>query len=98
GLGLTAVALLWSLPKPDWDRGSRIFFTGLVIVGTGFLLLLWFLCFSGLRWWLRLGTVAVLAGATYGSIREVKFTGDMEPVPKYRWSPTRDEILEAHRG
>jgi outer membrane protein assembly factor BamB len=96
-LAATAVALLWSVLKPEWDRGVRIFNTELIVVGTGLLLLLWLLCFSGLRWWLRVGTVLVLAGAAFGTIRSVEVTGDMEPVVHFRWSRTPAELLEAHR-
>src|SRR5437879_5220986 len=65
GLAVLALALLWGWPSEDWERVHRVLGTWAVALLVLPLLLLWWLAFSGVRWWLRLGTllpaVAVLA-------------------------------------
>jgi outer membrane protein assembly factor BamB len=62
-------------------------------------LLIWFLVFSGFRWYTRvLGLlfVALLAGAAAAAIRKVEVSGDMEPMAVYfRWQPDPDADLTA---
>src|SRR6267378_2052835 len=55
------------------------------------LLLVWFLAFSGFRWYTRvLGLLflVALAGTAVACIRNVEFSGDMKPMSiSFRWQP-----------
>ena len=61
-------------------RVDRVVATWFIVQISALLLVLWFLFFSGLRWWLRVLVLLGVAGAVGASVREVKFTGDMVPV------------------
>jgi outer membrane protein assembly factor BamB len=97
GLSLTALAVAWGVPAPEWERAYRVSGTWLIVLGTGLALVVWLLCFSGLRWWLRLGLLLIPAGIAAGSVRSIELTGDIVPVFHFRWSQTPAELLEAHR-
>lgn len=97
-----AIGLLVAfLPADLFDRGLRrmlIFITGLI---AALLLNFWFLFSSRLSWKIRLSAEALLVGALLAfvlSIRSVEFTGDMKPIVHFHWSPSTDELLEAHRA
>jgi outer membrane protein assembly factor BamB len=67
------------------------------------LFLLWFLLFSGFRWWVRLGVVAVLVALPFGLIDGWEHvSGNIVPIFHYRWQPTREQALAAwhqqHQG
>jgi outer membrane protein assembly factor BamB len=67
------------------------------------LFVLWFVAFSGLRWWVRLGVVAVLAALPFALIDGWEHTsGNIVPIFHYRWQPTREAALAAwhqqHQG
>ncbi len=67
-----------------------------------FLLLfgLWFLAFSGFRWWVRVGVVALLVALPFALIDHWEHvSGDIVPIVHYRWQPSREAALEAwHRS
>jgi outer membrane protein assembly factor BamB len=96
GAGATAVALL-TWPAPEFELASRNF--GIVFVGllTVLVLACWFLFVPWLFWYLRLALLLLLAAAVPAIIREMHFTGDFEPVVQWRWEPSPDDVLEAHR-
>jgi outer membrane protein assembly factor BamB len=63
------------------------------------LLALWFLTFSGFRWWVRWGVVALLVALPFALIDGVEhYSGNMVPIFHYRWQPSREAALDAwHR-
>jgi outer membrane protein assembly factor BamB len=93
---ITSVAI-WTVPSENMSRADRIGFTSLVAVTLTLLLVLWFLCLGSYRFWFRLLLVMALFAFAIGSIRSIHFSGDMEPIVQFRWSPSSDDILEAHR-
>ncbi len=96
-LGLIATECLWIWPFDQLERAGRVSGTGMIAVLTALLLAIWLLAFSGLRWWVRVGTLLLVVGAGGASIAEVGFTGDMVPLVRFRWNRNQDDILEAHR-
>jgi outer membrane protein assembly factor BamB len=90
-----ALTAVWTWPDPDWARVYRVVSTSGLTMLTLLLLGLWFVAFSGLRWWVRLAGVALGAAAVVvlpaALIRETHFSGDMVPVIRFRWDsdPTR---------
>jgi outer membrane protein assembly factor BamB len=99
-LAAAAETYIWFLTPADWERANQ--FVSSVGVGLVTLLLLaaWLLFFSSFRTWVRLGAVGgvvLLWIAFYLSLREVKFSGDMVPTFVFKWSPTHDDLVEAHR-
>src|SRR5690606_24315908 len=61
----------------------------------------WLVLFSPFRWKVVLAALAVLAvmvGGAFASVREIEFNGDMGLVVHYRWQPTAQERLAAHRA
>src|SRR5216684_2220918 len=96
-LAALAIVLFWTWPAEDWERLKRVNGTEMTVMLSFLLLLFWFLVFSGLRWRVRLGGTLALVLAVLGSVKGVRFTGDMEPIFQFRWERTHDEILEAQR-
>src|SRR5260370_23997595 len=90
-LAALAIAAFWSWPC-EWERENRVSFTVMTLMLSLVLLVFWFLMWSGFRWWLRLGGTLALAAAILGSVKSVRFTGDMEPIFQFRWDRTHDEI------
>jgi outer membrane protein assembly factor BamB len=84
-----ALAAIWNWPDPDWPRVYRVVTTGFATILALLLLTLWFVAFSGVRWWLRLGAVAAgIAALVFlprALIRDMHFSGDMVPVVHFRW-------------
>jgi outer membrane protein assembly factor BamB len=96
-LAAAVLAVLWNWPAEDWERMYRVTATWLTCLLTFILLGIWLLFLSGLSWLWRLGILLLVPLAALAAVREVKFTGDMEPVIDYRWSPPQDDLVEAHR-
>jgi outer membrane protein assembly factor BamB len=91
-----AFAWVWWF-GPERERQERVFMTVPVLLGTVVLLVLWLLCFSRLRWGMRLRTIAAFllvlaAGAATLRVRGV--TGDFVPVFEWRWSGSAAPALE----
>jgi hypothetical protein len=95
-----ALVAVWSWPDPEWPRVYRVVSTGFATVLLVLLLALWFVAFSGVRWWVRLGVVAAgIAALVFlprALIRDMHYSGDMVPVVHFRWerppafTPTSD--------
>lgn len=91
------VAGFWLWPDADWARERRVTYTAITLFAGTAGLLAWMLVSSGWPWSRRLILLALLVGGALGSIRNVKFTGDMVPIVTFRWDATHDEVVEAHR-
>jgi outer membrane protein assembly factor BamB len=95
--GLGAV-VIWNLPDPPVDRAIRTSALEALTLLFIVLLALWFLAFSGVRWWLRLSVLALLVALPCGSIDGIShFSGNMVPIFHFRWQQSRDAALEAWR-
>jgi outer membrane protein assembly factor BamB len=100
GFALLTLAVMRFGPFGDWEAANRnvsMMFTTIIASG---LLLIWFILFSGLRWYLRLAVVLVVVLVGYGagaSVRKVTFSGDMFPTMEFFWDPTHEKLLEQHR-
>jgi outer membrane protein assembly factor BamB len=100
-LGLVSAAIIWAWPSSGMSRNQRMLAT-LDAIGIVLLLLaIWLLAFSGYPWRKRLTVAAVsllmVVAAAWASIRDVRFTGDMEPILILRWERNPERVLEAHR-
>ncbi len=69
------------------------------------LILLWWLFYSGVRWGVRLLVLLLVVGAVGGfaaSIRKVEFVHSrflaLAPRLEFRWQPTTEDLLDAHRS
>lgn len=110
GTGLTTLAMIaaaggiifvWGFWDPVWGRGMQVSVTYGIVVLSLMILLLWFALFSTFRWSTIVAAFALLvlaAVAVAGSVREVEFSGDMEMILHYRWTPTQDQLVQQHRG
>jgi outer membrane protein assembly factor BamB len=59
---------------------------------------LWFVAFSGFRWWVRVGVIALLVALPVATIDGVEhYSGNMLPLFHFRWQRPREEVLEAWR-
>jgi outer membrane protein assembly factor BamB len=61
-----------------------------------FLLLIWLLAFSGLRWWLRLAIPVIVAASVWAMVGDLSCTGDMLPLVRPRWQPSALAAIEAY--
>jgi outer membrane protein assembly factor BamB len=91
-----AIALLQLWPSEEVALVYRNAF-GIMIGMLGlFLLLVWLLAFSGLRWWLRLAIPVALAASVWAVVGDVSCTGDMLPLVRPRWQPSALAAIEAY--
>jgi outer membrane protein assembly factor BamB len=99
-LGMLSGAFIWAMPFDGWERDQRVLATLLVVSIVLLLLAIWLLGFSGYVWKRRLGvffaTLLLVIGVGWACIREVRYTGDMVPIIRFRWDRNRDRMLEAH--
>jgi outer membrane protein assembly factor BamB len=91
-----AFAAVWAFPYDEFSRFQRVVVSFGIVSLTLLLLLIWWLCLSGVSWWLRLGVPLLAAALAVAAVRKVDFSGDMVPLVRFRWSPTPDELLEAY--
>lgn len=96
-LAVVAIAIAWGWPAPDMPRLGRVNATVMTAALASVLLLGWFLVFSGFAWMIRIAGVLLVVALGFGTVRGVRFSGDMVPSPLFRWEMTPDEALEAHR-
>ncbi|HMP01388.1 MAG TPA: PQQ-like beta-propeller repeat protein [Gemmatales bacterium] len=96
-LSLVAIGVIWALPGEQPERGTRMFASIMTGVGATVFIALWFLLQSGWPWVVRLLPVVLLA-ALVGSVRDVQFTGDMQPSLEFRWQTRQEEIVRAARA
>lgn len=92
-----AFAVLWAWPGDDLSRLYRVGGSHILAYTTVFLLLLWWLGYSGVRWSLRVGLPLLVAVASVAAIRKVDFGGDMGPIVEFRWEPDPRDVLDAYR-
>lgn len=72
------------------DRTYQVFALWVLVPATVFALLLWWLFASRLSWRTRgVGVLVVVAGL--GTLRLEDYEGDMLPVVRFRWQPTREQ-------
>ena len=93
-------AIVWGVMDPVMGQSVQNLVTVAMGLVTALVIVLWLLCFSPFRWRVALplsGAVLVPLGALLGSVRQVDFTGDMQPVLRFRWEPTQEERLQAFR-
>jgi outer membrane protein assembly factor BamB len=66
------------------------------------LLLLWFVAFSGFRWYTRVGglfVLVILVGAYLACVRKLEFSGEMHPIAiSFRWEPSEEEEFDKFRS
>jgi outer membrane protein assembly factor BamB len=92
----TAVFQLW--PSADWEPFHRNAGTMVVTEILILLLVIWVLFLSGLKWWVRLATLAAAAVLAFAVIRDMHFSGDMVPVVHFRWERDQNQKLADHRS
>lgn len=95
--GLTA----WQVPSDNLDTGARRLAMFVIAVIATICLNAWWVFGSGVsrttRWSVESGLVFALIAAVL-SVARIEFTGDMKPIPHFRWEASQDATLEAHRA
>ncbi|HEY4311832.1 MAG TPA: PQQ-binding-like beta-propeller repeat protein [Pirellulales bacterium] len=90
---------LWVSPPERFDRGMRNLFGVLAALSAVGVIAIWFFGFSGISRRTR-GITAILlvllASGVVASVRDVEFSGDMDPTFDFRWQPTRESKLEGY--
>lgn len=92
-LAILGIVVTWILDAGH--RQDKIFLTSAVILFATLLGLLWLLCFSRLRWRVKLMSLAV---AAFGIVLLVNlfpfkgFSGDLVPIFEWRWQDKRSTI------
>lgn len=96
-LSIVGIGVLQAWPSAEFDPGFRNGFT-LFIFEVGLLLMaVWLLFFSGLRWYVRIGTLVAIVAVCVAAIEKITFTGDMAPTFHWRWLRDHARTLEQHR-
>ncbi len=72
------------------DRTYQVFFLWVAVPATLFALLMWWLFASRLSWIARLAGLLLLV-AVLCTMRLEEYEGDMVPVVRFRWQPTREQ-------
>lgn len=91
--------VLWALPADSFDRGMRGTFGFIAAVIAAVVIAIWFFALSGMPGRVRALVGVALAAALLffvGSLRNVEFSGDMEPTFDFRWRPSREARLQAY--
>jgi outer membrane protein assembly factor BamB len=87
-VGLIALCIVAIWVRPATQRQEQVIKTAGVIVIGAFLVLIWLLAFSRLRWRVRLGFAALFIGllcVPAALFRFRGFTGDLVPIVSPRW-------------
>jgi outer membrane protein assembly factor BamB len=92
-----AFAAVWLWPAEEFSRFFRVISSYAIVSLTLFLLLLWWLGLSGVRWSSRVALPIVIAILVLATVRKVDFSGDMVPLVRFRWQPVPGAVLEAYR-
>jgi outer membrane protein assembly factor BamB len=83
-------------PRPIFIMGM----IGQIVTSISLIALpIWFLFFSGFSWRTKaFGSVVIvlLLGAAVAAVDSVKFNGDLQPIPRFRWEGRPDELLQRH--
>jgi outer membrane protein assembly factor BamB len=104
-LGLLALlaggyATVWNLPASEfWTRMMRVQFSMGILAASFLVVSIWWFCFSGISWLIRLALPAALVGAVFACVDGPPILdGDMVPVSMhFRWQPNRADVYEAYR-
>ncbi|HEV3204985.1 MAG TPA: PQQ-binding-like beta-propeller repeat protein [Gemmataceae bacterium] len=97
-LAALALAAIWAWPdREGYILADRVFSTLIIVTLTLLVLFVWGLAFSRYRWFILVAGILII-GAVLGSVRHVRFTGDMIPIVQFRWDKTADDLLEEHRA
>jgi len=101
---LIDLAFIWLIPVEGFEGGMRMVATVGSLLGFYVLFSLWLFIFSGYRWKWRLGFFLliplVVVGTAVAFFQRVDFTGDMTPIPRFRWEESlgeRQANLQSHR-
>ena len=95
---LAVAALAWVWLGNASQRQERNIGTAIVCVLSSFLLLLWCLFLSRLRWKIRLGILATILGLGLLSATLFRFhgvSGDLVPILQWRWQTTAPVAFES---
>ncbi len=99
GLMTCAWLVLQALPPDRLDRGMRNTFSFVAGMIAAIVVGVWFFGMAGVPRRTR-GIAAValllLVGGFLASVRNVEFSGDMEPTFDFRWQPSRESKLAAY--
>lgn len=98
-LAALACGLIWYWPS-DWEAVYRVMAIEGAVLITVLLLGAWLVFLAPLPRWVRLVPVLALVALVLTApltVREVSFDGDLVPTFRFVWSPTPDDLLEAHR-
>ncbi|MBL9122870.1 MAG: PQQ-like beta-propeller repeat protein [Planctomycetaceae bacterium] len=102
-LAIAVAVMLAALyvPVDSLDRGTRRMLVAVTALAALLCLNFWWLLNRRVARSVRLGVEGVLLALLVGAIASVEwveFTGDMTPIPHFRWEPSGDDRLEAHRA
>ncbi len=90
-------ALVWFLPTEEPARIWRVTIIQLLLLLALLVGLVWWLCCSRRGWALRLGVLLVIPALAFAAVGEIVFTGDMIPIPVFRWQANPGDALSAER-
>jgi outer membrane protein assembly factor BamB len=104
-LTLVIVAAFLTLPGGRWldvdpeTLMNVVMIAEMVVVVSLVLLLVWFLAFSGFRWYTRvlgLLLLALCAGGAVAAVRRIEFSGEWKPMAiSFRWQQDPETELDA---
>lgn len=98
GIAVVAESIIWWWMSENRPNQSVSMWLTTMIVS--FLLLMWWMFASRLRWRTRfigLGVVALLGMAARYSVRVEEYSGAVFPMLAFRWTPTAEEIAAEYR-
>jgi outer membrane protein assembly factor BamB len=99
-LAALAWIAVWYWPNDEVERDWRVGKIMAIISTSVLLWLIWLLFLSGWRWWLRLGLLAAIVSAAWGTLSNinVKFSGDVVPDEiRFPWEKSPATVLAEHR-
>jgi outer membrane protein assembly factor BamB len=76
---------IWYYPDPEFRADLKSMISSSAVMLAILIIVTWLLFLSGLRWFARIGILAIAVAAVAGMISDVEFQGYLLPVFHFRW-------------
>src|SRR5436305_4339637 len=76
---------IWFYPDQEFRADIKSMISSSAVMLSILIVVIWLLFLSGMRWYARIGVLALGVGAVAGTVSDVEFQGYLLPVFHFRW-------------